>query len=188
MRDMSDEGSNIIIIGMPGCGKSTVGRRLAELTNMPFRDSDTELTAVFGRSPADIILQDGEDVFRQLETAILRELCRGEGQVIATGGGAPVKEENRQLLRQSGTVIYLRRPVELLSQEGRPVSRMIGAEELYRRRRPVYEACADITVDNGRSPGGTDCTDDRAVAEEITELAVHITELLEHYRQQRELK
>ena len=140
------ETKNIILIGMPGCGKTTVGKRIAGLLGREFTDADEEFTRMHGLSPAEAIKKYGEERFRELEHATLCRLCCESGRVIATGGGAVTKEYNYAPIRQNGTVVYLRRELSRLATEGRPLS--VNLEELYQRRRAAYERFADITVDS----------------------------------------
>ena len=100
---------NLIFVGLPGSGKSTVGRLCAKALNLPFVDADKFLEQREGRSVADIFASSGEGYFRDLESRVLAELCRREGIVLATGGGAVLRRENRRLLRDGGLVIFLDR-------------------------------------------------------------------------------
>ena len=143
---------NLILIGMPGCGKSRLGRMLAQALDRPFLDADGELTKRCGRTPAEIIGTDGEAVFRREETETLRELGKSSGAVIATGGGCVTRPENRDLLRQNGRIFWLQRDPEKLPTSGRPLSQSQGPAELYRRRKELYAAFADHRADNNGSP------------------------------------
>ena len=143
------EMKNIVLVGMPGCGKSTVGSSLAKALGRDFRDGDVEVKEIFGRTPAEIISEDGEDAFRKLETEALKSLCKQSGLVISTGGGCVTVKENFDVLRQNSVVVWLKRPIEELSTEGRPLSK--SYEELckmYNVREPMYEAVSDFPVDN----------------------------------------
>ena len=153
---------NLILIGMPGCGKTRLGRLLARELGRPFLDADEVLTRQAGRTPAEIIEAEGEPAFRELETRVLAELGKGSGAVIATGGGCVMRRENRDLLRQNGKVFWLRRDLSRLPVSGRPLSQSLGPEELYRRRKDLYAAFADCTVDNNAGP--------KAAVKEILEL------------------
>lgn len=146
---------NIILIGMPGSGKSTVGTLLAAELGKRFVDADTELEATYGRSIPDIFAADGEPGFRKLETEVLRELGKQSGLVIATGGGCVTKEENYPLLHQNGSIFCLTRQLEKLPTDGRPLSQANRLSDLYRIRKPLYEAFADHIVDNNDSPQKT---------------------------------
>lgn len=137
---------NVILIGMPGCGKSTAGQALAEALGLRFADTDTEIQKMTGRTPAEIIGTDGEDAFRKIEHSAAVELGKKSGTVIATGGGIVTRPENRDPLRQNGTVVYLSRTLERLAQNGRPLTARDGVEALFKKRRPLYESWADRTV------------------------------------------
>ena len=143
-RDME----NVTLIGMPGAGKTTVGRILAQKLGREFVDCDEVLVQRAGMPIPDYFAQFGEDAFRQLETALLRELGQKSRLVLATGGGCVTRPENRDLLRQNGTVVWVQRPLEALPIAGRPVSQALGVEEIYRRRQPLYEQFSDFAVDN----------------------------------------
>lgn len=138
---------NIVLIGMPGCGKSSTGRRLSRLLGRDLFDSDEHVLRRTGKSPEELIRKYGEKYFRGVETESIRELSRKTHAVIACGGGAVLREENRKLLRQCGTVIYLKRDLEELSTRGRPLSSSREAVALlYEERREIYEATADLVV------------------------------------------
>ena len=143
-RDME----NVTLIGMPGAGKTTVGRILAQKLGREFVDCDEVLVQRAGMPIPDYFAQFGEDAFRQLETALLRELGQKSRLVLATGGGCVTRPENRDPLRQNGTVVWLKRPLRDLPIAGRPVSQALGVEEIYRRRQPLYEQFSDFAVDN----------------------------------------
>ena len=138
---------NIVLIGMPGCGKSTAARALSRLTGRPLIDCDEEIEKQTGMSPASIITSQGEAAFRRIETDVLRELGKRSGWIIASGGGAVTREENYPLLGQNGVIVYLRRPLEKLPLEGRPLSAREGLKALYEQRKGLYEHFADRTVD-----------------------------------------
>ncbi len=153
--DLSRDKQNFILIGMPGCGKSTVGRILAEKTGRPFFDADEEFTKTYGVSPAQVITDQGEEAFRAMEHRILCTLGKQSGTVLACGGGAVTRSENYAPLHQNGILIYLKRDLSRLSAKGRPLSASSGPEELYRRRKAFYEAFADLTVDSTEVPEQT---------------------------------
>ena len=144
---------NIVLIGMPGCGKSTIGRLLAEETGRPFVDADAEIEKLAKKSIPQIFVEDGEDIFRAFETQVLAELGKQSGLVIATGGGCVTRAENYPLLHQNGTVIWLQRELGKLPKEGRPLS--VDLEAMYRVRKPMYAAFADLLMDNNRDPRTT---------------------------------
>lgn len=137
---------NIILIGMPGCGKSTVGRLLAEETGRKLIDTDEEIENLAQKSIPRIFAEDGEAVFRDWETKVLETFCKESGLVIATGGGCVTKEQNYPLLHQNGTIYWLQRDVDKLPTDGRPLSKKL--EELYHSRKGLYEAFADHVIDN----------------------------------------
>lgn len=140
--------ANLVLVGMPGCGKSTVGRALAEQTGRPFIDLDGEIVRRAGRPIPEIFREDGETAFRDLESRVLAEVCGQSGQIIATGGGAVLRPENRAAMRRSGRVYFLRREPEKLPTQGRPLSQAGDLREMYRVRLPLYQAVADAEADN----------------------------------------
>ena len=148
LRVLEKETENIVLIGMPGCGKSSVGRELAVLTGRPFIDADEEFLRVNGISPGDMIVARGEEAFRQAETALLAELGKRSGLIIATGGGCVTREENYPLLHQNGEIFCLSRSLDKLPTEGRPLSQRNSLAALYEVRRPLYRRFADHIVDN----------------------------------------
>ncbi|MDD2218106.1 MAG: shikimate kinase [Eubacteriales bacterium] len=144
-RILQEKNENIVIIGMPGSGKTVIGAQIAKNMNRGFVDTDELLKERTRRSAAEWIDEYGEEVFREKEAEIVREAALGRGIVIATGGGAVLKEENRTALRRNGRVYWLRRPLEQLETEGRPLSENLP--ELFERRRPLYSQAADVAVD-----------------------------------------
>lgn len=144
---LARETQNIALIGMPGCGKTTVGRALADLLGRPFYDADEQIEARAGRKIPDIFAQDGEAAFRKLETEVLAELSRQSGAVIATGGGVVTREENRDLLRQNSTIVWLQRDLHSLPLAGRPVSQSRPLNELAAERMPLYRAWSAAAVE-----------------------------------------
>lgn len=151
--ELRREQENLVLIGMPGSGKTTVGHRAARLMDREFIDCDERYLAEYGILPEEELLQNGEPYFRQRETALLQKLSLQNGCVIAAGGGAVLRAENVSLLRQNGRLCLLQRPTALLAREGRPLSRDLP--ELYRQRLPLYLAAADFTVMNDGLPQDT---------------------------------
>ena len=139
---------NLVLVGMPGCGKSTQSRLAAEKLNRPFVDLDAEIVKRHGPIPR-IFEEQGEAGFRVLESEIVREYGKESGLVIATGGGAVLREENIRALRQNGVICWLRRPIEKLATQGRPLSvNQEKLREMEKTRLPLYRACADYSVDS----------------------------------------
>lgn len=151
-RKLRRQMENIILIGMPGCGKSTVGRLVAEQCGKTFVDADAVLEARAGRTIPDIFASDGEAGFRALETETLTELGKQSGLVIATGGGCVTMARNYPLLHQNGSIFWLIRDLAKLPAEGRPLSLITKAEDMFRIRKPLYEAFADHDISNNGDP------------------------------------
>ncbi len=145
---LNQEMENIILIGMPGCGKSSVGRALAGKLGRPFFDADEEIVKKIGCSIPEFFAREGEEAFRKVETRVLEELGKKSGSIIATGGGCVTREENYPLLHQNGRIFWLKRELSRLPKEGRPISRSTDLQELYTRRKPLYEAFSDLALEN----------------------------------------
>ena len=144
--DMARNAENIVLIGMPGCGKSTLGKLLAKALGRQFVDADTVLLEQAGMPIPEIFKKEGEAGFRARESAVLMALGREKGQVIATGGGCVTVAANYPLLHQNGKILFLDIAPQGLSCEGRPLSSARSPEVLYRERLPLYRKFADITV------------------------------------------
>ena len=147
-RVLNSKMRNVVLIGMPGCGKSSVASLLSEKMNRPVFDSDAHVQQVSERSIPDIISTDGEATFRHLETQALRELGQKSGIILATGGGCVTIPENEPLLRQNGTVIWIQRDIDLLPTDGRPLSQTNKLSDLYQKRKPLYSDFSDFTIVN----------------------------------------
>lgn len=145
---------NIVLTGMPGSGKTTVGKLLAKELNRPYVDTDALIENKTGMTPAQIIDTQGEQAFRDAETEAIREISQKNGCVIATGGGAILRSENIQHLRTNGKLFFLDRPVEQLIPTGdRPLSSTKEAIlQRYQERYPIYTATADVIIKNGNTP------------------------------------
>lgn len=157
MNGMKNKGKNIVLIGFMGSGKTSVGLRLSYRLRMPVEDTDKLIEDREGRAISDIFATDGEDVFRNMETELLASIAKREyRRIISVGGGTPVREENRVLLKKCGTVIYLRAKAEtiyerLKNDTTRPLLRcenpLERIRELLAARKEAYEGCADLIVD-----------------------------------------
>lgn len=148
---LAKQTENIVLIGMPGCGKSTIGKLLGEYLGKTFVDADSEIEKLAGMSIPEIFAKYGEAGFRKLETQILGSLGSASGQVIATGGGCVTKEENYDLLHQNGSIWWIQRELDALPTDGRPLSQATGLEEMYRIREPMYHRFADHIIENNRT-------------------------------------
>ena len=154
-RDILCQKRNIVLVGMPGCGKTTLGRMLAERLGMSFEDSDDAIVRRTGTPIPEILAKQGETAFRDIESAVIREeIAPRGGCVIATGGGAILREENVFCLKQNGILIFLDRPLDQIAATGdRPLSsNREMLETRYRERYPKYCACADIILPIGSNP------------------------------------
>ena len=139
---------NIILIGMPGCGKSTVASLLGDKLGRKVIDADTVITEMAGISIPEIFEQQGEAGFRALETKALEHLGKQSGMILATGGGCVTRPENYPLLHQNGRIFLLERDLDQLATDGRPLSRANKLSEMYAIRRPLYDAFADHRINN----------------------------------------
>ena len=135
---------NVVFIGMPGCGKTGAGRRLARMIGRPFVDLDDSFVVDHGQTPAECILEHGEQTFRALETKTAAAYGSRSGLVIACGGGIVTQPRNYDLLHQNGTIVYLDRPLEELCTDGRPLSQAKGVYALAKERGHLYKSWADV--------------------------------------------
>ena len=155
LRNLEARMQNIVLIGMPGCGKTTIGKLLAEKCGKKFADSDEWITAMAGKSIPEIFAEDGEAVFRDWETKALTVLGKQSGLVIATGGGCVTQKRNYDALHQNGKIFWLQRDLGHLPVDGRPLSQTNKLEEMYCIRKPMYEAFADHIIQNDSDPDST---------------------------------
>ncbi len=149
---------NVYLVGMPGSGKTAVGRELARRTGLRFVDLDAAIEAASGMGVHEIFAAQGEPGFRELEREALRRVSGGEASVVACGGGIVLDRENRRLLRNTGTVVWLVAPPERLRGRIRPGTRPLLQEDddldrLYAEREPLYRQVADRVIDATASPG-----------------------------------
>lgn len=154
-RILTERKETIVLEGMPGSGKTTVGRLLATVTGRTFVDLDEEIAKAVSASPAQIIREQGEPAFRDIETEVLREtLADLSGAVLALGGGTVLRPENVNMLRRNGRIYFLDRPVEkLLPTADRPLSATReGLERRYQERRDIYLAAADLRIPDPETP------------------------------------
>ena len=148
---------NVVLIGMPGSGKSAVGRILSEKTGKPLADTDRLIVEKAGKSIPDIFRENGEPAFRDLESEVVREVSKQGGQVISTGGGAVLRPENVTALRQNGRLFWLdRNPDDLVPTDDRPLADTDAKmKQLYLEREPVYRAAADEVIHVNGTPEDT---------------------------------
>ncbi|MBQ9764619.1 MAG: AAA family ATPase [Lachnospiraceae bacterium] len=139
---------NIMLIGMPGCGKSTIGKMLAEKLGKTFVDADEEIVKCAGKSIPEIFADSGEAEFRRIETEVLAAISKEKNQVVATGGGVVTKAVNKPLLRQNSVVIFIDRQIEELPTDGRPISQSRPLTQIYNERIDAYRAYSDYQVLN----------------------------------------
>ena len=154
---------SIVLVGMPGCGKTTVGDKLSALTGRRVIDTDVEILKKHGRSPSEIIKAGGEEAFRQLESEVIAEVSKTSGVIISTGGGAVTRKENYNLLHQNSVIVFIDRDISSLATSDRPLS--VNLEALYKKRLPMYRAFCDIEVSNDSTV--EDCA--KAILDAISE-------------------
>lgn len=148
LRWTSANTQNIYLCGMPSCGKTSVGKVLAERLRRQFIDTDKEIEKLAGKPCAEIISERGEQAFRELEGKVIKQIPQNAGAVVALGGGSVTQEQNIKEIKRNGIVIYIKRDISLLSTRNRPISSTQGVASLYEKRKPIYESVADITVEN----------------------------------------
>ena len=153
-REIRSQTQNVMLVGMPGAGKTSCGRALARALGRPLVDIDEVIATEQGRSAAQIIREDGEGAFRAVESEVTARYGARSGLVIACGGGVVTRRENYAPLHQNGTIVLLDRPVDQLGTEGRPVSQSRGVEALAAERMPLYRAWADLVVTCTGTPQG----------------------------------
>lgn len=164
--ELDREGCDIILIGMPGCGKTTVGRLVAEKLGRNFVDIDAEIEQATSMSIPDIFKERGESGFREIESKITANICgRMGGRVIATGGGVVTVPENIPVIRRNSTVFLIERPISSLPTKGRPLSAVGSLHEMYKKRAPLYSQACDLKV-SGKNA--------ETIADKICEMFDHL--------------
>ena len=151
-RRLLQEQLNVIAVGMPGSGKTTIMRRYAYELGLKFIDTDEETEKLMGESIADVLTEPGlgEDYFKAMEHVAVKNACQSRGAVIATGGSTALNPINRDLLRANGIVVYVKRPLDLLDKRGRQISINRGLVEFFNARDRIYRRTADMSILNSR--------------------------------------
>ena len=147
IRNLFKQMCNIVLVGMAGCGKSTVGKRLAEMLGKDLIDTDEMIVNTEKKAIPEIFADDGEDYFRWCENVAVNLAGKEKNCVIATGGGVVTRPENYLPLKQNGIIVFINRDADLLPTNGRPLSQMHGVKQLYENRMPLYKHFAHIEVD-----------------------------------------
>lgn len=149
IKAMKQQMGNIVLIGMPGTGKSLIGKLLAELTGKTLQDTDARIEEGAKMTIPEIFEKEGESGFRDRESAICKKLGKERNLIIATGGGAILRPENVDALRQNGTLVHITRSIDKLPTRGRPLSQNIETlKKMEAQRMPLYKSAADITFRN----------------------------------------
>ena len=141
---------NIVLIGMPSSGKTTIGKALAARMGKRFADTDELIVGTTGKSIPEIFEEEGEKVFREIEKKVICDIAVNDGTVIATGGGVILDEKNVLALKRNGVIVYLDRKIDnLIATDSRPLSSNVDdLKKLYAKRKPLYEKYAEITIDD----------------------------------------
>jgi len=138
---------SIVLIGMPGSGKTSIGNFLAGKTGREFLDTDEEAKEIVGLSPAEIIKTQGEKSFRKIENEAVKNLCKLSGKIIATGGGVVTNEENFDAIKQNSTVFFINRDISVLPTDNRPLSQKNSLDDMFKIRLPLYRKFCDFEID-----------------------------------------
>ena len=148
--ELRKETLNTVLIGMPGAGKTYLGEKMAESQHKEFFDIDEIIAEREGMSIEEIFRLHGEDYFRDLETKTLREICMKSGKIIASGGGAVTMERNYDIIKQNSIVIWIKRDVDKLDVEGRPLSKINKLQDMFEARKARYQGWSDYYIDNNQ--------------------------------------
>lgn len=143
---MINSDKNIVLIGMPGAGKTSLGRKLSKLTGKVFVDSDLEIKRIYKKAPSQIIKEESEEKFRKLETELLEKISKEKNQVIATGGGVVTRAENYKNLKKNSIIYFVDRDLDKLELTDRPLSTDI--DRLWKERKALYQKFSDRKVFN----------------------------------------
>ncbi len=152
---LSHELCNIVLIGMPGSGKSAVAQALSGKVGREIIDADAEIERLAGMTIPEIFASGGESEFRAIETRVLAQAGKQSGKIISTGGGCVTIPENYPLLHQNGVIVRIKRDISALPTDGRPISQSSDINELAKKREPMYRRFADFEVDNNSSLADT---------------------------------
>lgn len=147
LKKVSTDMKSIVLIGMPGSGKSSIGTFLAEKTGREFLDTDEEAEKIAGLSPAEIIKTQGEKSFRKIENEAVKSICKLSGKIIATGGGVVTNEDNFDAIRQNSTVFFINRDISVLPTDNRPLSQKNSLDDMFKIRLPLYRKFCDFEID-----------------------------------------
>ncbi len=150
IEEIRSETLNYVLIGMPGAGKTYLGRKMAERVGRDFYDLDDLIVEKEGRSIPEIFATDGEEYFRNVETELLKEVCKKNGIVLACGGGVVKRQVNYSIVKQNGRIIWVKRDLDKLETEGRPISQKKSVYEIFEERKDAYEYWSDYFIDNNQ--------------------------------------
>lgn len=149
---LANEGRSIVLTGMPGSGKSTIAALVAQKLGRECVDLDDEIEREAGKTIPEIFAESGEQAFRDLETAVTQRVSARRGIVIATGGGTLLRKVNRDALKSNGTLVLIKRPLECLPIDGRPVSQAKSLARIWAERHEIYEHTAEYVIENTTAP------------------------------------
>lgn len=147
LKKVSTDMKSIVLIGMPGSGKSSIGTFLAKKTGREFLDTDEEAEKIAGSSPAEIIKAQDEKSFRKIENEAVKSICKLSGKIIATGGGVVTNEDNFDAIRQNSTVFFINRDISVLPTDNRPLSQKNSLDDMFKIRLPLYRKFCDFEID-----------------------------------------